>query len=229
LADLAAVLFDMDGVIMDSMAYHCLAWQEVFRARGREVGREFILQNEGVSDVRFLMKNIFGRDLSGEGDDSPQLGEAVEFLQELGREQRKVFLSRYLPLVKPYPGAGGLLRFLRRRQIPCALVSSSSRLTIANIVPDDLRRLLAVVIGAEDVSRQKPDPAPYLAAAAALRADPGRCLAVENSPGGLQSALAAGARAVGLSTTLPPQLLASAHEVFPNLEALGAALGLEEK
>jgi beta-phosphoglucomutase len=222
----AAVLFDMDGVIMDSMDYHCLAWQEVFRAQGREVSREFILRNEGVSDFRFLMKNIFGQDLEAEGDDSARLEEAGRFLKRLGQEQRKIFLSRYLQQVKPYPGAAPLLSALRARQIPCALVSSSSRLTIANIVPEDLRQLFAVVIGAEDVSRHKPDPAPYLAAADFLQVAPAGCLAVENSPGGVQSALAAGARCMAISSTLPPELLARAERVFPHLPALGASLGL---
>jgi HAD superfamily hydrolase (TIGR01509 family) len=209
---------------MDSMDCHCRAWQKVFRSQGREVAREFILQNEGVSDVRFLMKNIFAQDLGEAGDDSPQMEEARQFLKKLGQQQRKIFLSRYLHKVKPYPGALPLIQFLRQRQIPCALVSSSSRLTIANIVPGYLQQLLAAVIGAEDVSRQKPDPEPYLAAAGSLRVSPGGCLAVENSPGGIRSAIAAGTVCVAVSTTLAPEMLAQASRVFPSLEALNSGL-----
>ena len=96
-----------------------------------------------------------------------------------------------------------------------------------------LRDRFKSVIVADDCAAGKPDPAPYLAGAAAVGAAPGRCLAFEDSPSGLQAARAAGCTVVGLPTTLTPDALrmAGAHHVItdftdPALEPLlGAATG----
>lgn len=220
-----AVLFDMDGVIMDSMGPHTLAWQEVFLSLGRDVSKEFILQNEGSGDIFVWMKRLYNKDLSPASPPAV-LEEARELMRSLGRKQRTIFFSKYLDQVKPYPGALPLLTSLKDRQIPCALVTSSSRETAAAIVPEAIKKCIAVMVGAEDVTEHKPQPEPYMKAAARLMVAPADCLAVENSPGGIKSAVSAGALCVGISSTLAPSYLCQASRVFASLEDLRTCLGL---
>lgn len=119
-----------------------------------------------------------------------------------------------------------MVRALRKRGVPCALVTSSSRHTMEAIVPTEIKICLQAVIGAEDVSNYKPKPDPYLAAADKLGVRADDCLVVENSPMGIKAALAAGATCYAISSTLEPVYLSIAHAVFPNLEQLGGFLQL---
>lgn len=74
----------------------------------------------------------------------------------------------------------------------------------------------AVLVTADDISRGKPDPEPYLLAAQRLQVDPGRCLVIEDAPAGLRSGRAAGAATVGVVTTTPADELASLADLVVN-------------
>ena len=216
-----AVLFDMDGVILDSMQYHARIWQELLDERGFNVPISYILENEGCLGPEALM-DYLGQNGGLEGSDLS----APEGMERLLALQAEIYLKRYAPRVKPFDGAADLLADLAQAKIPTALVTSSRRSVMQGCLGPELMQGFEVLVCAEDVAAHKPDPEPYLKAAAALNKEASRCLVVENAPAGIESALAAGATCFGVLSTLTPAHLGRAHALFKDLHRLREALGL---
>ena len=212
----SAVLFDLDGVLLDSMEHHVRLWQEVLAGEGVRVSRWFILENEGALDAGVL-----------EGLAAEQGVRLRTPMSELLARQARLYLERCADLVRPYPWAEELLVGLREQGRRLALVTSSRRALVERCLPARLRECFTVVVSAEDVGRHKPHPEPYLTAARALGLEAERCVVVENAPAGIEAALAAGARCYAVASTLPPERLRRAQAVFPDLVALGRRLGVE--
>jgi beta-phosphoglucomutase len=184
-----AVVFDMDGVLVDSGEAHRRAWQEL----GREIGVEF---PDALFDRTFGQRN--------ESIIPAWLGAAAPArVAELGN--RKEVLYRALVrqgAVLVYPGVGELFASLRRCGMLLAVASSGPR---ANV--DMLMQLLGVTslvqasLAAEDVQRGKPDPEVFLGAARRLNVAPVKCAVVEDSVHGIEAAKRAGMLAVAVLTT----------------------------
>jgi HAD superfamily hydrolase (TIGR01509 family) len=186
----AAVLFDMDGTLIDSEGLWLDAEIAVMGSLGAgwtEADQAHCLGGplERVADYMI--------DRSGSALPSDAVG--VMLLD--GMEQR----LRDSPL-SWRPGARALLVACREAGVPTALVSASwNRLIDAvsdKIATDIGTRPFDAVVAGDDVANSKPHPDPYLAAAAALGVDPADCLAVEDSPTGVRSAVAAGCRVVAV-------------------------------
>jgi beta-phosphoglucomutase len=220
----AAVLFDMDGVILDSMQQHAALWQELMAGHGFKVSREFILRHEGA-----LGPEVLERFFREQGLDPAGLAQAQAGMGALLSRQAELYLERHAGRVRPFPGAAELLAGLASRGVPTALVTSSRRALVQRCLEEGLRRRFAAVVTAEDVTRHKPHPDPYLRAARELGLDPARCLVVENAPAGIAAATAAGATCYAVCSTLAPAELAAAQRVFADLEALAAGLALKEE
>lgn len=217
-----AVLFDMDGVILDSMDQHAAAWQRVMAAEGLEVSREFILAHEGC-----LAEEVLDRLLAEQGR-APRGGEDLpRFMDRLLEGQGRLFQERYAAQVRLYPQAEQVVRAVAARGSACALVTSSQRCQVERALPPDLLRGFTAIIAREDVSRYKPHPDPYLAAMASLDQEPAHCLVVENAPAGIAAGVAAGTTCYALCSTLGPEHLGQAHAVFADLAELAQHLGLD--
>ncbi len=215
----AAVLFDMDGVILDSMGYHADTWLMLFGQKGLKVSREFVLLQEGALGPETLMDLMRSQGWQGSAQ------EARSIMQNLLDQQVRLYLDQYAPKVRPFPFADQMLRMINSSGVPAALVTSSRTSVVRNSLGPLYERFQAVVT-ADDVSRHKPHPDPYLAGARALDAEPGACLVIENAPAGIQAALAAGATCYAVCSTLGPDHLSQAHDTFADLAALANRLGL---
>jgi beta-phosphoglucomutase len=220
-----AVLFDMDGVILDSMAFHAQTWQEVLAGQGVEVPLSFILENEGSLGAEVLCRFLAEHGPS-QGLEPLDSRQAQAGMARLLDQQADLYLRRHAHRVRPYPGVRRMLRGLKRAGVPAALVTSSRRALVESCLPPEVREGFAAVVSAEDVQRHKPHPDPYLAAAGLLGMPPEDCLVVENAPAGIAAATAAGATCYALSTTLAPAHLSQAQAVFDDLERLAGHLGL---
>lgn len=215
-----AVLFDMDGVVLDSMEQHSDAWLRVMRAAGLSVEREFVLAHEGCLQTEVLEKLLIEQGVilpPGQG--------AAEFMLRLLDEQRRLYLDEFAHQVAPFPGAAGLLAALAGRRVPTALVTSSRRDQVETCLPSKLLRCFAEVVTSDDVEQHKPHPEPYLKASQALGVAAGDCLVVENAPAGVAAARAAGAVCYAVTTTLSREHLGQAHAVFDGLDDLAHYLG----
>jgi beta-phosphoglucomutase len=208
--NIKAVLFDMDGVLVDSMAYHLKCWQEILRDFNIRVSDEFIYEHEGALEPEVIMNlfNQFGHQL-----DHSRTGEIYQ-------TQNSLFRDRYLSQVQLYPDSLDLLTRLNEKGYLLGLVTSSRRNLVDRIWQGKDLDLFDTIITADDISRFKPFPDPYLRAMEILNQTSDSCLVVENAPAGIQSANSAGMTCLAISSTLPAEKLSSAHLVFANLRSL---------
>ena len=179
----AAMLFDMDGVILDSMGQHAAAWQDVFAGLGWQVATKVIFENEGAMDPEVL-----ARIAQTQNREIPTDEEFKPWMISLLRQQSDIYLQKHSLQVRPYEWSRPALAALSQAQIPFALVTSSSLDMIDRCLDHGLAHYFSVIISRDDVRRHKPHPEPYLTAAKALGVEPEQCLAVENSPAGIRSA-----------------------------------------
>ncbi|WP_264176757.1 HAD family hydrolase [Agilicoccus flavus] len=179
----AAVLWDMDGTLVDTEPYwieqeHRLV--ERFGGTWTEADAHSLVGNPLLVSAEYIRAH------------TPVTLTPLEIVDEL---QSGVIaaLSRRLPW---RPGARELLAELGDLGVPCALVTMSWRPMVDALVATLPDGVFAAIVTGDEVTRGKPDPEPYLTAAAALGVDIGDCVAIEDSSTGSASALAAGARTI---------------------------------
>jgi sugar-phosphatase len=198
-----AVLFDLDGVLVESREATERVWVAWARDNGIDEG-ELRAAMHGVRSVEVV------RALRPESD-------FVAEAAEIERVQAEDVAG-----LRAIPGAAEALLALREDRV--AVVTSATRalatarLRAVGLTPP------AVVVHAEDVSRGKPDPEGYLTAASRLGVDPAQALVVEDAPPGIEAGRAAGAAVVGVTSTHAAAELAAADVVIATLEELPAVL-----
>jgi beta-phosphoglucomutase family hydrolase len=206
-----AVVFDMDGVIVDSEPLHARAFREVFADLGYGETHGMDFQSYYGRSDRALWEDFVAK------HHPPQPFEELMALKQnrligLLREEQPIFA-----------GLRVLLRRLAARY-PLAVASGSNHPVIDAVLEmQDLRRFFSVVVSVEDVRREKPAPDVFLRAAERLGVPPGRCCVVEDSEMGVRAGIAAGMVVVAITNTLPPERLGAAHWVvgtYPEIEAL---------
>ena len=199
-----AVLWDMDGTLIDSMPYHVEAWTKVLEPLGYHFAPEHLLKTFGLRNEEIVRDHL-------------KLDRPEAELQRLIEEKEE----RYRGLVREcglalLPGARRWLDDLKAADWQQAIVSSAPRLNIAAVLQGtQLGDFMDAIVCAEDVERGKPYPDPFLLAADRLAIRPQRCIVVEDAPAGLEGARRAGMKTIGVLTT---------HEV---LEADGVVRSLE--
>jgi HAD superfamily hydrolase (TIGR01509 family) len=213
---LQAVLFDMDGLLVDSEPLWFEAESMVMDRLGGpwdESDQQALLGGSLPRTVAYLLSRA-ARPASEQDVASWLVGRVARLLAE-----------RELPVL---PGAAELVAEVHAAGIPTALVTSSQR-QIMDAVLSRLRLPFDVTVCAEDVRVSKPDPEPYQRAADRLAVDPRRCVALEDSPNGVAAAEGAGCRLVVVPSLAPIParagrvVVASLSEVgLPLLKSLAA-------
>ena len=191
-----AVLFDMDGVLVDSIPAHFEAWKEVSAARGASIDFEAFKRTLGT-DSAGAMDILYGNRF-----DRAERGRIVALKEEAFRDaMRRKFT--------PVDGIEALLPALRRDGWLMALATSAPPENV-ECVMSLLRgaECLSVRVDASMVARAKPAPDIFLAAAGRLGMDPADCLVVEDSLAGLAAARSVGMATVGIATSLSVEALA---------------------
>jgi beta-phosphoglucomutase len=204
-----ALIFDLDGVLLNSMPAHVAAWGEAFREEGLKVSEEFIYRNEGALDWDLLRREL----QSGNGAMSRAMFEA------LIDRQREIYLRGYAPQVQMYSEAREVVETLGQSHLRLALVTSSARMVLLPSLVSWIDSHFQVVVTGESVNRCKPHPEPYLKSLEALGIGPEQAVVVENAPAGIRSARRAGIFCIALATTLPPEALAEADHICPDHRA----------
>jgi beta-phosphoglucomutase len=187
-ANARAVLWDLDGTLVDSEEYHWLSWRDAMRAEGVELSYDAFLASFGQRNDRILAGWL------GAGADPARL---VRIGDGKEAEYRRLAETRGLT---PLPGAREWLVALRRAGWKQAIASSAPRENVETMLRVlDLTQYLDAIVSAEDVTTGKPDPQVFLTAAGKLGADPSRCIVVEDAAAGVEGARRAGMRSIGVN------------------------------
>jgi beta-phosphoglucomutase len=190
-----AALFDMDGVIVDNMAFHQKAWELFFeKYRPPMALQEFMLQFGRTN--KDLFEVLFGRKISPE--------EEARF----GDEKEALYREAYAPHVEAVPGFMDFIAELKVHGVRTAVATSAPRVNLDFVLERlPIAAYLDVLADSSWVTLGKPDPEIYLKTAAALECPPHACVVFEDSYAGIRSGQNAGMRVVALATTHPPESL----------------------
>lgn len=201
-----AVIFDMDGVLIDNYEYHCIAWKEFAKRRDIDLSDEDIIKNFGRTNKE-IFAQIFKRELN---DDE---------VVTLGEEKEKVYREIYKEYVKPVDGLVDYLKFLKKKGIKTAVASSAPIENIDFILDElDIRQYIDGIAHAGMIKKGKPDPEIFLKAAEILGVEPQNCIVFEDSLAGIEAGVRAGMKVFGVATTYPKERLTMAHETIDNFE-----------
>ncbi len=202
---LKAVIFDMDGVIVDTMDLHFEAAAQVLNEAGANVTKETLRKFDTTRS-----KEAFSAILPAKGE-----GEVRGLVDEKYRR-----LARMAAGIRPYPG---FMNFFGQagKKYPVAVVSSSVRSFVESVLSGiGIRGKVRVALGGDDVQNGKPDPEGYILAAKRLGVEPRDCLVVEDSLYGVMSAKAAGMKVVAVTNTYERHFLLDADIVVGSLAGL---------
>ena len=212
-----AVIFDLDGVLMDSEWMAFQVWREYVEQCGSKLDDAVYPHIIGMSAEETAE---YIREASGASFDTR---ESCDWAWDRLSERMKGTLD-------PIPGAVELVRDLSARELPLAIASNSPRHYIDNALRGlGLSGYFPVRVGIDQVAQGKPAPDVYLRAADLLRIDPARCLAVEDSKVGVQAAASAGMRVLAIPAHDPNGSMPGAWQIFTSMreahQAIKAALG----
>lgn len=213
--DLKAVLFDMDGVLYDSMKYHSKSWyQTMIEENINSTPEEFYLHEGRVSasTIDLLIRRELGRSATEE--------------EKLRIYKRKSELFAKYNEGDTIPYAYEMLQAVKSKDLECVLVTGSGQPTLLNKLSDNFPDIFRKekMVTAFDVQHGKPHPEPYLMGLEkAGNLQPNQAIVVENAPMGVESAVAAGIFTIAINTgPLDGKVLwdAGADIVLPSMKAL---------
>jgi HAD superfamily hydrolase (TIGR01509 family) len=207
--EIEAVIFDMDGVLIDSHPAHRASWREFLHSVGKDVSEaqlDFILDGHTREEI---LRHFLG---------------ALSAAEMLAYGRRKDEFFRILEHgIEPVEGVIAFVKRLSSSDVECAIATSASEIrTFATIERLGIAEHFAAVVTASDVTAGKPDPLVYQLACDRLNLSPQAAIAFDDAPSGVQSARSAGMRCIGVSSNgLQQQLLrAGAEHVIPNFLGL---------
>lgn len=200
-----ACIFDLDGVLVDTAHYHFLAWKRLAKEFDYELTEEINEQLKGVSRMKSLEIVLRHANVSLEEQKKSAMA-----------ERKNSWFTGYVNKMKPeelYPGVKELFAKLRKDQIKIALASSSKNAqTIIEIL--GIENEFEAIVDGNMIVHTKPDPEIFLLAASKLNVHPADCVVFEDAEAGVEAALAAGMKCVGVGN---PAQLSKANQVIKSI------------
>lgn len=203
-----AVIFDMDGVLVDSMKYHIYAWKRAFKQVGIDIPDEMLYMYEGA-DLEKTLKHF-----------------SEKFKIELTLEQKKEVGNNKIKYTKEvfkifiYDFVKEIVEYVKSKGMKTGVVTGSNKIFAEFVVNKEFSGMFDFMVTANDVSRGKPAPDPYLKAVEILNLPKEDLVVIENAPLGIESAKRAGLKVFALETTVDKHYLGHADKIFSNHEKL---------
>ncbi|WP_165370610.1 HAD family hydrolase [Hymenobacter persicinus] len=211
-----ALIFDMDGVVIDNTPYQAKAFQLLFRDLGLTTNARQLLQRLNGMPASTILQTVFTNPVP------------KKQLEEYAAQREFLYRTLYWDKRRETAGLSQFLRAARAAGFKLALGTGSAQDTISYIIDHlDLRRFFDVVVGKDDVDKGKPHADTFTAAAHKLGVTPERCVVFEDAILGEQAAYRAGMRCIALSTSLRPAQFQVPMAVFKDFTTLTPRLVLE--
>ncbi|MBM3249398.1 MAG: HAD family phosphatase [Candidatus Omnitrophica bacterium] len=205
-----AIIFDMDGVIVDSMPYHFLAWYEALRPWGVRVNCFDVYSKEGERWEKTL-KSLLTR---------YRIIPTKPLLKKIFQDRQRIFRKNFKRYI--FRGAPEIINCLRQKGYSVGLVTGTPDTELRWILSSKIRMLFDGIVAGNEVKKGKPHPEPYLKAARILGVSPSECVVIENAPFGIASAKSAGMTCIAVTTSLPKEYLKAADIVLDELSQITA-------
>jgi len=202
-----AVLWDMDGTLVDTHEAHFQTWVDALAKRGVVIGREEFAPLYGLSS-QTIMESILGRDVS------------AELVKQVSEEKEEVYRESLRGNLTLLPGVALWLARFSDAGIPQAVASSGPMENILAVLRETRIGHFFKEVCSSVGHPGKPDPWVFLEACHRLAVNPADVLVIEDSAHGIQAAKQAGCRCIGVSSQLTPQVAKSASLVVANLALL---------
>jgi beta-phosphoglucomutase family hydrolase len=205
-----AVLWDMDGVLVDTAELHYQTWKQTLAVYDIPFSRQLFNEFFGMNNEQTLT-GVLGR--------VPE----PSFLQEISDQKEDIFRKSIHGQVELYPGVRKLLQELQRAGVRQAVASSAPQENIDALVNEfNIASFFQVIVSGCEL-KSKPDPATFLLAAERLGVNPQRCVVIEDALHGIEAARRAGMKCIAVATTHPVVLLSQADLVVNRINELNAA------
>lgn len=185
LADFAALIFDMDGLVLDTESTYIIAWQRAASAMGYDFSKDFCRSLSGLhyQDIELKLLEYCGTEFN------------LQIFNRLSGDCWRDHVNAHGIKIKP--GFSGLLKLLNRQKIPYCLATNSRTLnTLECLELAGIKDIFSIIVTRDHVQCGKPEPDVFLTAAELLRVDIKRCLVLEDSHAGIVAASRAGAVSV---------------------------------
>lgn len=185
-----ALIFDMDGTLVDNMGFHRQAWLEWAPREGLELSPgELLAQTHGT--IEEIVARLF-----------PDKSEEEQ--RQLGERKEALYRELYGPHLELLPGLDELLLWTKENRLPVALATAGNTRNIDFTIDGlGIRSFFSAFVGGDDVTHGKPHPEVFLIAAQRLGVAPEECLVFEDSPAGVEAARRAGMRCIALNLMNP--------------------------
>ncbi|MCS4433828.1 HAD family hydrolase [Aquiflexum gelatinilyticum] len=209
-----AIIFDMDGTLVDNIPYHRDAWLEFLQQHGIHLNSsQFHAQNHGTIDE--MMQRFF-----------PQIEDPHQ-LYELGQEKERTYREMYRPHIQEVNGLTAFLQAIKAKGLQSLLATMGDQPNIDFTLDSlEIRSYFSFTTGGHEVSKGKPDPEIFLLSMEKARLRPEECLVIEDSQGGILAAKRGGLQVVGISTSESKETLLSlgCDGVVGDFEELGRVM-----
>lgn len=203
--DTKAVIFDLDGTLLDNNYYHLKSWVEYLKKIGRDISEEEYNANINGRTNTDVIRYIYNREMSGK--------EILKYTLEKEALYRKL----YKPFIRPIEGLISFLQMLKEKKIPTAIATSGIQPNIDFMFEEvPIKQYFDEVVNSSHIKKGKPDPEIYLKTASLLNVASKNCLVFEDAVVGIKSAKAAGMSVIAVATTQTKEELAIADMIVDN-------------
>ena len=204
-----AVIFDMDGTLLDNAEYHKKAWIKFLEKHGIEITAEEYHKKLFGRTSKEIMSIVFDRDLSDE--------EKTKFTEE----KEKTYRDHFGDMLSPQQGLLDLLHELKENEIKLAVATSATeanlKFTLEQLAIEDF---FLTTTNSSEISRSKPHPEIFLKTAADLGVEAERCLVFEDSPPGVEAAHKAGMRVIVVNPSEKEKIIRYTDHIFEDFNPL---------
>lgn len=201
------VLWDMDGVLVDTAELHYISWKVPLDKAGIPFDREKFRESFGMNNAG-VVEHLLGR--------KPE----KELFEQISEQKERIFRESVPGNVKPLPGVISWLIRLQQSGARMAVASSAPCANIETLMEElNIRPYFQALVSGADLPG-KPDPATFLEAARQIGVEPEGCVVVEDAIAGVQGAINAGMKCIAVTNTNSREALSKANIIVDSLEAL---------